>query len=55
MDQAKLAGRFAKLQQNDLFQESMEGLLFGGTAGISLLGTDTPLPEVALVEALVLV
>lgn len=51
MDQAKLAGKFAKLQQNDLFQESMEGLLFGGTAGISLLGTDTPLSEVALQTA----
>jgi hypothetical protein len=51
MDQAKLAGKFAKLQQSDLFQESMEGLLFGGTAGVSLLGTDTPLSEVALQTA----
>lgn len=51
MDQAKLAGKFAKLQQSDLFQESIEGLLFGGTTGISLLGTDTPLSEVALQTA----
>lgn len=51
MDQAKLAGKFAKLQQSDLFQESIEGLLFGGTAGVSLLGTDTPLSEVALQTA----
>ena len=51
MDQAKLAGKFAKLQQSDLFQESIEGLIFGGTAGISLLGTDTALPEVALQTA----
>jgi hypothetical protein len=51
MDQAKLAGRFAKLQQSDLFQESIEGLVIGGTAGATLLGTDTPLPEIALQTA----
>lgn len=48
MNQAALAGKFLQLQQNDLFQEAVEGTLLGGTAGLTQLGTDTPLPQVAI-------
>lgn len=48
MNQAALAGKFMQLQNNDLFQEAVEGTLLGGTAGLTLLGTDTPVPQVAL-------
>lgn len=48
MNQADLAGKFLKLQSNDLFNEGVEGVLGGGLAGLGLLGTDTPLPQVAI-------
>jgi hypothetical protein len=48
MNQAALAGKFLQLQQNDLFQEAVEGTLLGGTAGLTQLGTDTPPAQVAI-------
>ena len=48
MAQTDLAGKFMRLQQNDLFQESIEGIMAGGTAGLSLIGSDTPAPQIAL-------
>jgi hypothetical protein len=48
MNQAALAGKFLQLQQNDLFQEAVEGTLLGGAAGITQLGTDTPASQVAI-------
>lgn len=48
MNQAALAGKFLQLQQNDLFQEAIEGTLLGGTAGLTQLGTDTPPSQVAI-------
>lgn len=51
MNQANLAGKFMQLQSNDLFQESMEGVLAGGMAGLGLLGTGLPLSQVALQTA----
>jgi hypothetical protein len=48
MNQAALAGKFLQLQQNDLFQEAVEGTLLGGTAGLTQLGTDTPPSQVAI-------
>jgi hypothetical protein len=48
MNKEALAGKFMQLQQSDLFNEFQEGLLTGGTAGLSLLSTNTPLPQVAL-------
>jgi hypothetical protein len=51
MKQAELAGKFLQLQSNELFQESMEGVMGGGLAGMGLLGTGTPLPQVALQTA----
>lgn len=48
MTQSALAGKFLQLQSNDLFQESMEGVMGGGLAGVGLLGTGAPLPQVAL-------
>jgi hypothetical protein len=48
MNQAELAGKFLKLQSSDLFNEGLEGVLGGGLAGMGLLGTDTPLPQVAI-------
>ena len=43
-----LAGKFMQLQQNELFNEFQEGLMTGVPAGLSLIGTDTSLPQVAL-------
>lgn len=51
MNQANLAGKFMQLQSNELFQESMEGIFAGGTAGLGLLGTGLPLSQVALQTA----
>jgi len=48
MAQTDLAGKFMRLQQNDLFQESIEGIMAGGTAGLSLIGSDTPAPQIVL-------
>lgn len=48
MGQADLAGKFMRLQQSDLFQEGIEGIMAGGTAGLSLIGSDTPAPQIAL-------
>jgi len=48
MNQANLAGKFMRLQQSDLFQEGVEGVMAGGTAGLSLIGSDTPAPQIAL-------
>ena len=48
MNQADLAGKFMNLAGNELFQEGMEGVMGGGLAGLGLLGTDTPLPQVAI-------
>jgi len=48
MNQGALAGKFLQLQQNDLFQEAIEGILVGGTAGLTQLGTDTPPSQVAI-------
>jgi len=48
MNQANLAGKFMRLQQNDLFQEGIEGVMAGGTAGLSLIGSDTPASQIAL-------
>jgi hypothetical protein len=46
--QTKLAGKFLALQGNELFQEAQEGVMGGALAGLGLLGTNTPLPQVAL-------
>jgi hypothetical protein len=43
-----LAGKFMRLQTNDLFQESVESTMAGAVAGLGLIGTDTPAPQVAL-------
>ena len=43
-----LAGKFLELQNNELAQEAMEGILGGGLAGVGMLGTDTPLPQVGI-------
>jgi hypothetical protein len=51
MNRADLAGKFMQLQSSDLFQESMEGVLAGGTAGLNLIGTGIPLSQVALQTA----
>lgn len=48
MGQTDLAGKFMRLQQSDLFQEGIEGIMAGGTAGLSLIGSDTPAPQIAL-------
>lgn len=48
MNQADLAGKFLRLQQSDLFQEGIEGVMAGGTAGLSLIGSDTPASQIAL-------
>lgn len=48
MNQAALAGKFMQLQQNELFNEFQEGVMTGVPAGLSLLGTDNTLPQVAL-------
>lgn len=48
MNQAALAGKFLQLQQSDLFQEGLEGVMAGGTAGLSLIGSDTPASQIAL-------
>jgi hypothetical protein len=48
VNKTDLAGKFMQLQSNDLFQESMEGVLAGGTAGLGLAGTGIPLSQVAL-------
>ena len=51
MKKAELAGKFMQLQQNELFNEFQEGLLVGVPAGLSLIGTDISLPQVALQTA----
>lgn len=51
MNQTELAGKFLQLQSNELFQESMEGVMGGGLAGMGLLGTGAPLPQVAIQTA----
>jgi hypothetical protein len=51
MKKAELAGKFMQLQQNEIFNEFQEGLLVGVPAGLSLIGTDTSLPQVALQTA----
>lgn len=48
MNRIELAGKFADIARSELFQESMEGVLGGAVAGLGLLGTDTPLPQVAI-------
>lgn len=48
MNQAALAGKFMQLQQNELFNELQEGVMTGVPAGLSLLGTDNTVPQVAL-------
>ena len=48
MNGQALAGKFMQLQQNELFNEFQEGLMTGVPAGLSLLGTDTSIPQVAL-------
>jgi len=51
MKKAELAGKFMQLQQNEVFNEFQEGLLVGVPAGLSLIGTDISLPQVALQTA----
>lgn len=46
--QARLAGKFFELQNNELFQEAQEGIMGGALAGLGLMGTDTPAPQIAL-------
>jgi hypothetical protein len=48
MNRQELAGKFMQLQQNELFNEFQEGLMTGIPAGLSLIGTDVSLPQVAL-------
>jgi hypothetical protein len=48
MKKAELAGKLMQLQQNEVFNEFQEGLLVGVPAGLSLMGTDVSLPQVAL-------
>lgn len=43
-----LAGKFLELQNNELAQEAMEGILGGGLAGVGMLGTDTPLSQAGI-------
>lgn len=51
MKKQELAGKFMQLQQNELFNEFQEGLMTGIPAGLSLIGTDVSLPQVALQTA----
>ena len=48
MKKAELAGKLMQLQQNEVFNEFQEGLFVGVPAGLSLMGTDVSLPQVAL-------
>jgi hypothetical protein len=48
MSKADLAGKFMRLQQSDLFQEGVEGVMAGGAAGLSLIGSDTPASQIAI-------
>lgn len=44
----KLAGKFLALQNNEIFQEAQEGVMGGALAGMGLLGTNAPLPQIGL-------